>query len=141
MSELHEFLSIQPIPSDHEDRLAVGIINAHQGAVPNSQLFDRLGQTLASQSGTTLVCTDAADGATLKSLLKAVNHNVTRNVVAEDDEDDGATPNKGPRLVNYDLRVLQKWCNARDVHHVVVGLPEAEGIDPSVLTSLITLLQ
>lgn len=90
---------------------------------------------------TALACINAVECSNIKTFLKTLNQKATRASSADDEDDEGSAIARAPGLLNYDLRVLQRWCISKNVRHVVVGLPEGEGIDPEVFTQIVTLFQ
>lgn len=87
-------------------------------------------------------CLEAAECQNLRLLLKALIQKVTKT--QNNDEEglqDSSNRPKVSRLLNYDLRLLQQWCQARGAGHVVVAFPEGEALDSNLLGTLISQLQ
>ncbi|KAL9088735.1 MAG: hypothetical protein Q9165_006044 [Trypethelium subeluteriae] len=74
----------------------------------------------------------------LKNLLKNIIQRATsRSEGLDDNEDEFAHLRNGPRLLNYDLRILQEWAAEHRVEKVVVAFEDSEAFDAALLAEVI----
>ena len=80
----------------------------------------------------------------MKILLKNLIKKATLRV-EDDDEDDmdpsGKPLRNGPKLLNYDLGLIEEWWKNNRVSSVVVTIQDSEAFDAGLLIDLIDLLQ
>lgn len=94
---------------------------------------------------------DSSQGQNLRTFLTNLIKTATSasESSTEDDEDDGINPtdefeeplSKGPRLLKYDLQILHNWCKARQIGHVILGIPDGDGLEGTLLNDIIVLLR
>ena len=106
-------------------------------------MFQQLSIRQTVRQGAAFASLDSSSCSDLKSLLKSINTTVTSTESLGHDEQvaTGTTSTKGPKLLNYDVRLLQRWCSERGTSHVIVAIAESESFDHDTFASFIALLQ
>ena len=134
------------IPFDLTRRkVPTALITTGSGSISHDGLFELLDETLNKQAGQVFISVQATDAPNLKTLLKNINQKGTQQ--QHDDELDGEDTvmtigrTKGPKLLNYDLEILELHCEKLGEHKIVLALQDSEAFDAGVLNDLFTLLQ
>ncbi|KAI5366133.1 putative origin recognition complex, subunit 3, origin recognition complex subunit 3, winged helix [Septoria linicola] len=104
---------------------------ASQGSSHNASATRRLVISLTSSSGSNLK-------ALLKSLISKGTS--TNSGDDEDDLEEAPSSRKGPKLLNYDLKILHDYAQERKVQQVVIAFEDTEAVDSDLLSELIELL-
>ena len=84
------------------------------------------------------------DASNLKGILKKLIRDATQEDQGLDDEDDVPTGKKqqgGPKLLNYDLQILQNWCAERPGFKVTVAVQDTDAFDSGILSDLVSLFR
>ena len=105
--------------------------NARQASLRGSNAHRRLFTSLA-----------ANEASNLKGVLKALIRKATsRTQSGDDDDEDGhVSSGKGPKLLGYDLQILQNYMDERKFLQVVVAFEDSEAFDSDLLSGLIEML-
>jgi origin recognition complex subunit 3 len=80
----------------------------------------------------------------LKTLLKNLIKKVTSHIEEDDDDDmDGTVRSSrhGPKLLNFDLGLVQEWCKKNRVASIVVAIQDSEAFDAGLLADVVELFQ
>jgi origin recognition complex subunit 3 len=80
----------------------------------------------------------------LKTLLKNLIKKATSHVEDDDDDDmDGPAKSSrhGPKLLNFDLGLVQEWRKKNRVSSIVVAFQDSEAFDAGLLADAVELFQ
>lgn len=125
-----------------DSKLSAGFITAGPNIASHTTLFKQLDSRLKEQGSNVFVALNANECPNLKSLLKTLIVKATSS--SEDPEDDDQVPHakagKGPKLLNYDLQLLQAHVDNKSLHCVLVAFQDTEAFDGHVLSDAIDLL-
>ncbi|OQE31442.1 hypothetical protein PENSTE_c001G01145 [Penicillium steckii] len=106
-----------------------------------SRLLSRLNEQLTSSGEGGVVVLESGDAPNLKSSLK----NIIRLAVTNTEGNDGyhkfLTDRAGPRLLGYDLDLLNDYVQRKGTKKLVLALRDSEAFDPALLTDLLSLFQ
>lgn len=124
-------------------KVPTGLVVAGPSIASHSQFFDRSSQRIISEcESASCVVISSAECPNLKSLLKVViKKSTTRNVDDEDDDELVTASQRGHKLLDYDLQLLQAWCKEQDIHAVVVAVQDSEAFDGALLAETIELFE
>ena len=100
--------------------------------------------SLNTSTRTAFVSLTSNQAPNLKTLLKhLIRKGASSSAVVDEDDDEELTTagRKGPRLLNYDLQILQNTVTDRKLDQVVVAFQDSEAFDGSLLSDTIELLR
>lgn len=124
--------------------IPTGLVVAGPSIASHGPYFERLGRKIKSDTNNAYVLLTSGECSNLKTLLKNLVKKITSRV-EDDDDDDLDQPGKplrnGPKLLNYDLGLIQEWRKKNQVSSVVVTIQDSEAFDAGLLIDLIDLLQ
>ena len=118
-------------------KLSAGLISAGPNIASHSTLSRQIETQLRSSGANIFVNLSSSECSNLKSLLKTLIAKATRR---NDDEDElHSSVRKGPKLLNYDLQLLQEHVKDNGVENVVVAFQDTEAFDSHVMSDAIEL--
>ncbi|KAJ5577821.1 uncharacterized protein N7459_006785 [Penicillium hispanicum] len=106
-----------------------------------SRLLARLNDQLATSGEGGVVVLESGDAPNLKTSLK----NIIRAAVTDTEGNDGyqkfLTDRAGPRMLGYDLDLLNEYVQRKGTKKLVLALRDSEAFDPGLLTDLLSLFK
>ncbi|KAJ5082001.1 hypothetical protein N7532_011044 [Penicillium argentinense] len=106
-----------------------------------SRLLARLNDQLISNDEGGVVVLESGDAPNLKTALK----NIIRAAVANTEGNDGyqrlLTDRSGPRVLGYDLELLNEYVQKKGTNKLVLALRDSEAFDTGMLTDLLSLFE
>lgn len=91
------------------------------------------------------VVLSSKDATNLKGVLKKLIKDATQEDQGLDDEEDTVVTKKtqGAKLLNYDLQILQNWCQepTHEGLKVTVAIQDTEAFDSNILSDLVSLMR
>lgn len=85
------------------------------------------------------------DATNLRGVLKKLIKDATQEDQGLDDEEDAVVTKKmqGAKLLNYDLQILQNWCQepTHEGLKVTVAIQDTEAFDGNILSDLVSLMR
>lgn len=127
-----------------EERIPSAILITGPSLASHDHLFDQLGQATKHSGRISFVSLTSQQCPNLKTLLKhLISRAASNEIPDEGDEDDQlvSTKRKGPRLLNYDLQILQNAVEDQKLDKVVVAFQDCEAYDGSLLSDAIELMR
>lgn len=121
-------------------KVPAGIINAGPNLSSHDALFRQLGQRLKAQGSIAYVRLSASDSPNLKSLLKTLIAKAAAIIEGLGNGVAITKLGKGPKPLNYDLRLLQDYIESAPESAVVVVFEDTEAFDSHVMSEAIDLL-
>ena len=92
-----------------------------------------------------VVVLSSKDATNLKGVLKKLIKDATQEDQGLDDEEDTVMAKRlqGAKLLNYDLQILQNWCQepAHEGLKVTVAIQDTEAFDSNILSDLVSLMR
>ena len=142
IKNLEEFLTARESSEDVFTRLPIGLLSTTYGSVSSKTLFEQLFEDrLNGRMG--FASLEGAECTNLKMLLKTVIQKATnsRTTGDDDDIDQSIGEFKSAKLLDYDLRLVQRWCRLQKIYHIVIAFPDGETLDPDLFAHLVSHLQ
>jgi len=119
-------------------RLPCGLILAGPSIAAHATFFEQLAEKITKETCSSFALVTSADAPNLKTLLKVVIRSATARKSSDGDELDLVSrPRKGPKLLDYDLQLLQEWTSENNIDQVVVSFRDIEAFDSNVLSEAI----
>ncbi|CAI7622566.1 unnamed protein product [Penicillium manginii] len=106
-----------------------------------SRLLSRLNDHLTSSGEGGVVVLESGDATNLKNSLKNVIRAAVTNTEGNDGYQKFLTDRTGPRLLAYDLDLLNDYVQRKGTKKLVIALRDSEAFDPALLTDLLSLFQ
>ena len=139
LETINEYVSSPP--SSHTPKLPVGLITTDTAASSNELLFNRIRETIETDSSNAFCLLRPTDCSNLKNFLKTLIYTLTKSDSDGDNDELNEKPRNGSRLLNYDLQILADWRKSTEVDRVVVAIPNSESLDSYVLNDALNLLR
>ena len=134
---------VQSASSDDE-RLPSAILVTGPSLASHDTLFHQLSTSTLRLGRTPFASLTSQHAPNLKTLLKHLISKATSIETPDEGEDDDelvSSKRKGPRLLNYDLQILQNAVEDQHIERVVVAFQDCEAFDGSILSDAIDLLR
>ncbi|CAI7650831.1 unnamed protein product [Penicillium pancosmium] len=106
-----------------------------------SRLLSRLNDHLTSSGEGGVVVLESGDATNLKNSLKNVIRAAVTNTEGNDGYQKFLTDRAGPRVLGYDLDLLNDYVQRKGTKKLVIALRDSEAFDPALLTDLLSLFQ
>jgi len=127
-----------------KERIPSAILITGPSLASHDHLFDQLGQAIKRSGRIPFVSLTAQQCPNLKTLLKhLISRATSSEIPGEGEEDDQLvlSKRKGPRLLNYDLQILQDAVEDQKLEKVIVAFQDCEAYDGSLLSDAIELMK
>lgn len=135
------------VPSKYDGNIPTALVLTGPNIASHAPLFIQFAERIQTvdNSGPVVVLTskDASNlKATLKKLIKDATTEQDRSLDLEDEDQlvVGKKGGMGPKLLNYDLQILQDWCANHKGRKIVVAIQDTAPFESTVLADLISLL-
>ncbi|KAG0133228.1 origin recognition complex subunit 3 N-terminus-domain-containing protein [Tuber indicum] len=126
-------------PEKYEGKIPTALVLAGPNIASHELLFDQLAQRIRSQDRTgPVVVLTSKDATNLKTILRKLIRDATQQDEGVDDEEEDIV-RKSTKLLNYDLQILQIWCELHKGQKVTVAVQDSEAFDSGILSDLISL--
>lgn len=127
----------------YDGKIPTALILAGPNIASHTPLFEQLANRIRDEDRTgPVVVLTSKDATNLKSTLKKLIKDATQQDEGLDDEDDEViVGRKGARLLNYDLQILQNWCNLHEGQKVIIAIQDTEAFDGNILSDLVSLFR
>ncbi|KAL7268700.1 Origin recognition complex subunit 3 [Rhizina undulata] len=141
LDDVSEFLN-NAAPENYDGKIPTAIILAGPNIASHGPLFTQLAERIRSRDRTgPVVVLNSKDAPNLKGALKKLIKDATQQEEGVDDEEDTAhVGRRGTKLLNYDLQIIQKWCQLHEGQKVTIAIQDTEAFDTNILSDLISLL-
>ena len=131
---------------DPGERLPAAIVVTGPGLASQTVLFEQLAATPKSGKRTSFICLSSGQAPNLKTFLKhVISKGSSRANSLDDDEDQDEimqdVQRKRPRLLNYDLQILQDAVEEQSLSKVVICFQDCEAFDGALMSDAIELLR
>ncbi|KAH7408219.1 origin recognition complex subunit [Phaeosphaeria sp. MPI-PUGE-AT-0046c] len=130
-------------PDEPKFAIPTGLIIAGPSIASHGPFFSRLGQKIRNDTDSAYVVLTSGECPNVKTLLKNLIRKITSHAEDddEDEEDRPATSSRhGPKLLNYDLGLVQEWRKRNRVSSIVVAIQDSEAFDASLIVEIVELL-
>lgn len=124
--------------------IPAGLIITGPSIASHAPFFEQLGRKIgASETKSRFVLLTANECPNLKTLLKTLIRKATSRTIEgdEDDLNDFIISATGPKMLDYDLAILQQWMSKQRLEQVVIAVQDSEAFDAILLSELIELLR
>ncbi|KAI5786389.1 origin recognition complex subunit 3 N-terminus-domain-containing protein [Peziza echinospora] len=142
MSEVSNFVR-NAAPERYDGKIPTAVILVGPNIASHGPLFSQLATRIQyDEKIGPVVELSSKDASNLKGVLKKLIRDATQEDQGLDDEDDVPTGKKqqgGPKLLNYDLQILQNWCFERPGMKVTVAVQDTDAFDSGILSDLVSL--
>ncbi|CAZ84501.1 unnamed protein product [Tuber melanosporum] len=126
-------------PEKYEGKIPTALVLAGPNIASHELLFEQLAQRIRSQDRTgPVVVLTSKDATNLKTILRKLIRDATQQDEGVDDEEEDIV-RKSTKLLNYDLQILQIWCELHKGQKVTVAVQDSEAFDSGILSDLISL--
>ncbi|PWW78804.1 hypothetical protein C7212DRAFT_273164 [Tuber magnatum] len=126
-------------PEKFEGKIPTALVLAGPNIASHELLFEQLAQRIRNQDRTgPVVVLTSKDATNLKTALRKLIRDATQQDEGVDDEEEDIV-RKSTKLLNYDLQILQTWCESHGGQKVTIAVQDSEAFDSNVLSDLITL--
>lgn len=125
----------------HGGKIPTGLIATGPGTGAHQLLFHHLQNRIDGDTRSVFVLLKSEECLNLKGLLKTLIQKTTKCIEDDAEEAPAFRPRKGPKLLSYDLQLLQNWLRGRDVDSVVVAFEDSEAFSSQVLADVISILK
>ncbi|KAG0636478.1 origin recognition complex subunit 3 N-terminus-domain-containing protein [Tuber brumale] len=126
-------------PEKYEGKIPTALVLAGPNIASHELLFEQLAQRIRSQDRTgPVVVLTSKDATNLKTTLRKLIRDATQQDEGVDDEEEDIV-RKSTKLLNYDLQILQIWCELHKGQKVTVAVQDSEAFDSGILSDLISL--
>ncbi|PQE20912.1 origin recognition complex subunit protein [Rutstroemia sp. NJR-2017a BBW] len=130
------------------DKVPAGFIVTGPNIASQDLLFGQLALRLSTEINGPIVTLRSGEASNLKMLLKKLIRDIT-NQRSHDEDDDGnfleqdkgalILTDKGRKLLNYDLEIVNGYVKAHGCKRVVVSFQDSEAFDSGLLAEVISL--
>ncbi|OCL01814.1 hypothetical protein AOQ84DRAFT_328398, partial [Glonium stellatum] len=129
---------------DHHRReasISSGLIVVGPSIASHGFFFDRLGQKVTAATNATFLILTSGECPNLKTLLRNLIRKATSKLddVDEPEDRNGNVSRTGPKLLDYDLVLLQEWYSKTQTDKVIVAVQDSEAFDAALLVEMIEL--
>jgi origin recognition complex subunit 3 len=132
-------------PDEQKFAIPTGLIVAGPSIASHGPFFERLGLRIKKDTKNAYVVLTSGESPNLKTLLKNLIKKVTSHVEDDDDDDDMDRPassaRNGPKLLNFDLGLVQEWRKKNRVSSIVVAFQDSEAFDAGLIADVTELFQ
>ncbi|KKA20761.1 Uncharacterized protein T310_5211 [Rasamsonia emersonii CBS 393.64] len=129
-------------PETYSGRIPTALVTIGSNVTALTRLLGRLHLRLVEEKKGEVVLLESGDAPNLKTVLK----NIIRTAVTNTEGNEGYqklftdSTVKGPRLLPYDLNLLQEYVKHRGVKKLVLAFRDSEAFDQGVLNDLLSLI-
>ncbi|KAL2004373.1 hypothetical protein VTN02DRAFT_2019 [Thermoascus thermophilus] len=127
-------------PQSCGGRIPTALINIGSNVSSLGRLLDRLNHKLITAEEGGVVVLESGDASNLKTALKNIIRTAVTNTEGNEGYQKFLTDRAGPRLLGYDLELLNDYVKRRQVRKLVIAFRDSEAFDPGLLTDLLSLL-
>ncbi|KAJ5180417.1 hypothetical protein N7492_003627 [Penicillium capsulatum] len=106
-----------------------------------SRLLSRLNDQLTTSGDGGVVVLESGDAPNLKTTLKNIIRAAVTNTEGNDGYQKFLTDRAGPRVLGYDLELLNDYVHRKGTKKLVLALRDSEAFDPGLLTDLLSLFK
>lgn len=130
----------------YDGKVPTALILVGPNIASHGPLFSQLATRIQTddQVGPVVVLS-SKDATNLKGVLRKLIKDATQEDQGFDDEEDPGIGRKpqGTRLLNYDLQILQNWCQepSHEGLKVTVVIQDTEAFDSNILSDLVSLMR
>ena len=141
------FISANFSSSDEQSfAIPTALIVVGPSIASHGPFFERLGRKVTEDANSVSVILTSSECPNLKTLLKNLIKKATLRVEEDDDDDEEldrppTSSRYGPKLLNYDLGLIQEWQKKKRVSSIVVAIQDSEAFDAGLLNDTIDLFQ
>ncbi|PUU81155.1 origin recognition complex subunit 3 N-terminus-domain-containing protein [Tuber borchii] len=126
-------------PEKYEGKIPTALVLAGPNIASHELLFQQLAQRIRNQDKTgPVVALASKDATNLKTTLRKLIRDATQQDEGVDDEEEDII-RKSTKLLNYDLQILQTWCESHEGQKVTIAIQDSEAFDSNILSDLISL--
>ena len=134
------------IATRYDGKIPTAVILVGPNIASHGPLFDQLATRIQyDEKIGPVVELSSKDASNLKGVLKKLIRDATQEDQGLDDEDDvpmtGKKQTGGPKLLNYDLQILQNWCVEHPGLKVTIAVQDTDAFDSSILSDLVALFR
>ncbi|MCJ1391720.1 hypothetical protein MMC18_004585 [Xylographa bjoerkii] len=138
VDEVVRFLT-QTNPQENTDQISTGLIISGISARTSTSVSTLVARSVRLEPRNLIVPVAASQCANLKSALKTIIQEATKENVSSIDED-LQDDRQGARLLNYDLQIVHEYVLKHLIIRVVLWFHSSESLDGIVLADLIEVL-
>ncbi|KAJ5902401.1 hypothetical protein N7495_002929 [Penicillium taxi] len=106
-----------------------------------TRLLSRLNDQLTATGEGGVVVLESGDAPNMKTSLKNIIRAAVTNTEGNDGYQKFLTDRTGPRMLGYDLDLLNDYVQRKGTRKLVIALRDSEAFDPGLLTDLISLFK
>jgi origin recognition complex subunit 3 len=131
-------------PDEQKFAIPTGLIVAGPSIASHGPFFERLGLRIKKDTNSAYIVLTSGESPNLKTLLKNLIKKVTSHLDDDDDDDmdrPASSTRNGPKLLNFDLGLVQEWRKKNRVSSIVVAFQDSEAFDASLLADVTDLFQ
>ncbi|KAF8456315.1 origin recognition complex subunit 3 N-terminus-domain-containing protein [Terfezia claveryi] len=143
LEEVSEFVK-RAIPESYDGKVPTAVILVGPNIASHGLLFNQLATRIqVNERIGPAVVLSSKDATNLKGVLKKLIKDATQEDQGLDDEDTVVTKKtQGAKLLNYDLQILQNWCQkpAHEGLKVTIAIQDTEAFDSNILSDLVSLM-
>lgn len=130
----------------YDEKIPTAVILVGPNIASHGPLFAQLATRIqVDERIGPVVVLSSKDATNLKSVLKKLIKDATQEDEGLDDEDEivpvGKKAQGKVKLLNYDLRILQNWCQEHKGLKVTIAIQDTEAFDSGVLSDLVSLFR
>ncbi|OKO94340.1 Origin recognition complex subunit 3 [Penicillium subrubescens] len=121
--------------------IPTGLVTVGSNVSSLSRLLSRLNDQLLASGEGGVVVLESGDAPNLKSSLKNIIRAAITNTEGNDGYQKFLTDRAGPRLLGYDLDLLNDYVQRKGTKKLVLALRDSEAFDPGLLMDLLSLFK
>ncbi|KAJ5166564.1 uncharacterized protein N7482_005345 [Penicillium canariense] len=121
--------------------IPTGLVTVGSNVSSLSRLLSRLNDQLTTCGQGGVVVLESGDAPNLKTSLKNIIRAAITNTEGNDGYQKFLTDRAGPRLLGYDLDLLNDYVQRKGTKKLVLALKDSEAFDPGLLMDLLSLLK
>jgi len=124
-----------------EYKIPTGLVLAGPSIAAHGPFFLQVSKYISEACSSCFILLSSGECPNLKTLLKVLIRKATSRVDDDDEEELVKGSKKGPKVMNFDLKLLHDWLQPRDFQHVVIAFQDSEAFDGPLLAETIELFQ